>query len=1353
MSDINLPLFNIDDFAEKAREFVLTKNLRIPSVSENNGYSSFKQSLGSRTVINDGTNNVKDLNKTNEQNQGLYRDLNTTNNIYKPDNGYDNINISLREYKNSKSGVYRGSVDEDDENSTNQGLYRDLNTINNKYFDAEAQTKININLNPTVGRGNGTYIDETGNIQNGGPSTQPIDIIGGALNGSLGITNNGIDSNFNLRNTIAGRTLTGLGVIDDTPIGIIGAEQYGLAMLNNAAFNLQEETTGRLNLNPLSLLKGNDIIVPNYDITVPQGKLQKVLNFGAKLAGFEIPVSLMSESSSLFSRDDSGIGRSISNIQRNNSIIANTGRGQVINLFSNLRRNLYQPAYSDERDNDDGLNSLLYTHNDGTGEVIDVLNVNLGKLPPNNYKNYEGDINSPITDSNVTTTAKREKLPSLKTPAAYVNDDSLQEDGGDNPFITKFSWGSKDNKNNSIAEKYNFNDIFKQSTNPRDLTERSLLYKTQQLFKSNKIKTIISNRSGIVTDDNSEIQSSVQFFSTDGNGDDSSPNFHISRGSGVKNADGTYYCRSWTTFYRYDQLKDLQKNDSIYTRGLNFRLKNTQESVLDDNGMVKVSPYSREIDGNPKRYMFSLENLAWADDTNLLPQCEVGNGDPESGLKGRIMWFPPYGLSITDNTSVNLDSTNFIGRGEPVYTYNNTERTGTLQFKIVVDHASILNDLRKTKSNDELISFFSGCLDEDDFDLVKQKLSEEEKTQIIVENTEEKTRRTSNKQGTLKFSLYYPNDGTYVDTNYENGLTSDGDFIDYTTNTNGEGEGEGLTDSEEFTEGITEYYVDNTNYGLNVDFKYITGDVNLEGHPKLNSEVASKKSIVEFITEECKACRVKVTGYASPDGNPISNQKLSEKRAQIALNEIKKYVDLAILESEEEIVVKYDKPVAGGEDSSAGFSESITDVDNPKAKSARRATVEFEYDASLEPEITIPKQIKKEVPRKLTETELNDAIGRRFINECAYFEKLEQTDRFVFDNVKDKLKYFHPAFHSTTPEGLNSRLTFLHQCTRQGPTKEGSNDITPDNLAFGRPPVLIMRIGDFYHTKIMLDSMNISFENDLWDLNPEGIGVQPMIANIDISFKYLGGSSMVGPINRLQNALSFNYYANTEIYDRRSDYYERSKSDDGKEDVKLKRGWPYDEVNNQLKEQLGVESDTNNTNEPRPVDDVKRIEDENLKAQDDVDKEDNPETTEPVITGFRVIDNGETLNGDYNILLSIQCENCSTEEQQQELIEQGIKLTIKNNPDLSQFQTNEGVGGGIGIQNNLITTPTTQLNKQYQQVIDNPIVFTENLALGDTTTTVGAITFPVISKGDLIKGSNEFKLEYNGTRKTFNQII
>jgi hypothetical protein len=126
-----------------------------------------------------------------------------------------------------------------------------------------------------------------------------------------------------------------------------------------------------------------------------------------------------------------------------------------------------------------------------------------------------------------------------------------------------------------------------------------------------------------------------------------------------------------------------------------------------------------------------------------------------------------------------------------------------------------------------------------------------------------------------------------------------------------------------------------------------------------------------------------------------------------------------------------------------------------------------------------------------------------------------------------------------TPEGLNSRLTFLQQCTRQGPTLETSNT---KNLAFGRAPVCILRIGDFYHTKIVIDSLNVDYEPLVWDLNPEGIGVQPMIANVNLSFKFVGGSSLKGPINILQNALSFNYYANTHVYDPRASYLKKAET-------------------------------------------------------------------------------------------------------------------------------------------------------------------------------------------------------------------
>jgi hypothetical protein len=43
-----------------------------------------------------------------------------------------------------------------------------------------------------------------------------------------------------------------------------------------------------------------------------------------------------------------------------------------------------------------------------------------------------------------------------------------------------------------------------------------------------------------------------------------------------------------------------------------------------------------------------------------------------------------------------------------------------------------------------------------------------------------------------------------------------------------------------------------------------------------------------------------------------------------------------------------------------------------------------------------------------------------------------------------------------------------------------------------------------------------------------------MIANVTLSFDIIGGMGLSKPVEELQNALSFNYYANTEIYDERA---------------------------------------------------------------------------------------------------------------------------------------------------------------------------------------------------------------------------
>lgn len=169
----------------------------------------------------------------------------------------------------------------------------------------------------------------------------------------------------------------------------------------------------------------------------------------------------------------------------------------------------------------------------------------------------------------------------------------------------------------------------------------------------------------------------------------------------------------------------------------------------------------------------------------------------------------------------------------------------------------------------------------------------------------------------------------------------------------------------------------------------------------------------------------------------------------------------------------------------------------------------------------------------------------RYDQEYHFFKVLQKEDPIVFSSLMKKLKYFDPAFHSTTPEGFNARLTFLSQCMRQGNTltisdNTGVKGQLTNNLAFGRAPYCVLRLGDFYNQLIVIDNITITYDPLQWDLNVEGIGVQPLLANVQISFKFVGGGDLSGPIRRLQNAMTFNYYANTQLYDNRSDRLSRN---------------------------------------------------------------------------------------------------------------------------------------------------------------------------------------------------------------------
>ena len=338
---------------------------------------------------------------------------------------------------------------------------------------------------------------------------------------------------------------------------------------------------------------------------------------------------------------------------------------------------------------------------------------------------------------------------------------------------------------------------------------------------------------------------------------------------------------------------------------------------------------------------------------------------------------------------------------------------------------------------------------------------------------------------------------------------------------------------------------DRTNFGLNATGtteEYTGTRLNGKKYPSWRDPQYAK-DLQNYLLTKCKHCKIEVVGYASTVGTfgDNRNDELSKLRAESVKDWLLANIITDPPFTERVSVVAKSKGAteAGGgtcpespASRSKDYLKSTNDVYGCKAN--RYVSVTFVVDPALKAKeeakgektsgtITPPKINTLPIPLS------------RFYSECDYFQKLGDTDPIAYSSIKDKIKYFQPAFHSTTPEGFNARLNFLQQCMRQGPTNGGGVTNNPNNLAFGRPPVCILRIGDFYNTKIIIENLNFTFEPLVWDLNPEGVGVQPMICNVDMSFSFIGGSSLRGPINKLQNAVSFNYFANSEVYDPRAD--------------------------------------------------------------------------------------------------------------------------------------------------------------------------------------------------------------------------
>ena len=836
----------------------------------------------------------------------------------------------------------------------------------------------------------------------------------------------------------------------ESSLGLIGGQQLEKTIIDKIA-QVSEEV-GNSNKKTGYITEPIDNIVDNF-VNKLRGNDQFFNTLPNNAVGWNEYNSSAKSGSELLKSDldiQEGVEPTMTTEVRMNTLLSRTSTTQVSFAFNLLNRNDYRPLYEDRRlegTSDAGLNARYYVGNE--------KNTNRGSLITKKF-NSEDFNGGTDTSGN----AKRTTIEGIGEPFGEPN---------------KFFW--------TTGGEQNFN-------------EKTLLYKTQQLVNNNSNEAFINQ--------------TKKYFK------DKEQGRIISRGNAIKTLDlldidgNGNFCRVWTVNDRYSYANAIRNTGLFFSpdkdlQGFSVTNGKASQSVLMDNGIPKYHPVLADSSTTRKKFMLSIENLAWADNLADLPLSEIGPGDILNGNKGRIMWFPPYELTFDEGTTANWNKNEFIGRSEPVYTYNNSSRSGQLGFKIIVDHPRVINCYRGNSTN-LTERFFAGCATPEEF----LRALECSVTQSDLEEIKKKIREKKPQKT------------------------------------------------------------------VDVESKSETGKVLLEQVKDCNSE-----------KENCKAKRIP----KEIDITNIVNQIKSFLEKQSGNTNPKVKITLNGFVGSESIKDNFGEVTGNGIDLSKSFAQKVKDeimsklqssgIDTKlipnissfevKGNNATNSDTENDYSVDVKMENdtqnsdqTKPKDEDKGDGAGTFDPEDIRLVDNLIIDEGAYFDYIDENYPNYFKYISAKIKYFHPGFHSITPEGFNSRLTFLNQCMRQGPSiydrktlKDGTEvGVQPQNLSFGRPPICILRIGDFFHTKIVINSLSITYDGPQWDLNPEGIGVQPMIATVSMSIDYIGGHSLVGPLNRLQNAVSFNYYANTEMYDVRSDSIDAStgKVVDGVKLGALKKG-------------------------------------------------------------------------------------------------------------------------------------------------------------------------------------------------------
>ena len=679
---------------------------------------------------------------------------------------------------------------------------------------------------------------------------------------------------YDLRNTVYGRLVT---MPNNTPLVDIGLKMLGVQFAYNTKSEFMRNKAPNINLKNL-FNDNNKVVTPNEDFGITKYEVQSLGRRFLNRVANRQPES--------FSPFASSSTHGTYGYKHDSQKLIDNTKPQTLDILSNIL----------------GLNKYFtdkeyYYSNRSKAYHIDSFGI------LNNHKEEEFD----YTSQN-----------------SWINDDKKN-------ITEQLVWGRDDVSDNVTRRIGDLRGINNSNISSKKLKDfkinRGLLEETNKILNSSDGDRIDITRKVFKTPGSNKIvgfQGSALWKAPD-----TSP------------VSGTVGRRQHTVLDQYDNFAK-----SIRFQGSSLYNESNNNSVINKCVIPRIHP-TKNDDGtiNSKNLMFSIENLAVrtikvegkkygfidnGDENIVIPASEIGP------LRGRIMWFAPYDIQFSETVNNTFETTVMMGRGEPIYNYQYSERGATIRFKLLMDHPMKMKDYDSYKDIAEFFAF------------------------------------------------------------------------------GGKGD----------------------NFSLNY-------------------------------------------------------HRIDELEEQI--KKIDSELNIIILEGLE------------------GF--------------------ENEKNILFDEQNKLKEELKARIDR-IESREYNLRVGR---------------DDAILDNFKSVTdNKFYPGFHSQTPEDFHRRLTFLHQCMRQGrglPSKLQEDDagvLRAKNSVFGRQPVSVLRIGDFFHTKMIIEGLTIDYEDTTWDMNPEGFGMQPMIADITLNIKLIGGQSLEAPIMALQNAISFNHYANSTFSNK--DVYRYAKN-------------------------------------------------------------------------------------------------------------------------------------------------------------------------------------------------------------------